>query len=908
MRSTLSQDDLASQGAMPFHSRLAALLLLIVLSLTSTAPGRAQGDPGQASATLPPHPPIQAHRVAGEIKVDGVLDENAWSLRPNNGLVQNEPENGVEPRQLTDWWFAYDDKAIYAAFRFHDSAPDSIETEIARRDVHLNTDRVELELDTYNDGRTGYLFRVTSGGAIADATLYNDGWGDHSWDGVWQSAARVDGQGWCAEIRIPLSQLRFPDAAQQTWGINVSRYTKRTQGRDDLFHRPRNEAGYISRFPDLVGMDGLQGGSSREALLYGAARGEFLPVDPQDPFRSESDYSGSFGGDLRVGLSNTLNLNATFNPDFGQVEVDPAVVNLSDFETFFPEKRPFFVQDSNLFRFGREGTSSNWNFNWMDPMPFYSRRVGRQPQIYPEEDFDYLERPDATTILGAAKLTGTFGSTSGGLMTAMTGREYNQTSLDGVVDSELAEPLTNYSVLRTSRNFEGERALGFMLTSTLRDLSTINARDNLTDAAFSAGVDGWTYLDADGRWALKGYATGSFIHGSESAIAQQQLSSRRYYQRPDATHLNYDDTLTSLSGWAARTMLNKQKGAYRLNAAFGAISPGYEINDLGFQNRADNINGSLVVGRRWTEPKGIFRGAGMDLGSYSTWDFGGHRNGGGAGLFYWAEFSNYWSINGNFFYNPRNENTRATRGGPILRNPDNREFFFSIQGDRRMKVRPSLWVGAGRSSEGGSNAWGSVEFTFRPSSALSFSIEPGFSYADDTYQYVNTVSDELAPTYGHRYIFGDLDYREVNLGMRLDWAFTPRLTIQAFAQPLIAVGDYQTIKEFSEPGGYEFKVYGEDGGSTLEYDETSNEYIIDPGDGGDVFRQWNPNFNFKSLRLNMVLRWEYMPGSTFYLVWTRDKADFADPGGFDMGRDLSTLLQAQGQDIVMVKLTRYFNF
>jgi hypothetical protein len=849
---------------------------------------------------------IEARRLEGHIEVDGILDEAAWQQPHNNGLVQNEPQNGVAPTHPTDWWICYDDEALYVGLRMHDSAPDSIETEIARRDEYLNTDRVEVELDTFHDGRTGYLFRVTAGGAIGDATLYNDGWDDASWDAVWQSAARVDEGGWCSEIRIPFSQLRFPDSPNQIWGINVSRYVKRNQERDDLFHRPRNESGYVSRFPNLDGLDGLTPQTPREVLVYGVAKSEYLAADAADPFNDGSVYDGNLGADLRWGLSNSLTLNAAINPDFGQVEVDPAVVNLSDFETYFPERRPFFVQDSNLFNFGNEGTSSNWGFNWMEPIPFYSRRIGRSPQLSPTGDVDYDDTPQATTILGATKLTGTSGNRSFGVLTALTAEENHRLSTGGTLRRELAEPLTNYTVIRARTTDDAStRALGFCFTGTLRDLASENARASLARDAYTAGVDGWTYLGSQRRWALRGYVSTSLVQGSAEAIDGLQRSSQHYLQRPGAEHLNYDPSAEHLGGWAARVLLNKEKGNYTLNTAIGGISPGYEINDLGFQNRADYWNTHLAFGRRWSDPKGIFRNGGVTLAGYSTWDFGRTRTGGGVGLFYNAQFTNYWSVNGNFFYNPSAQNTRATRGGPNLRSPVNREFYFELDGDRRMKLRPSLWLSMGEDTAGSNNSNGGMRFEYKPSSALTLSVEPGFTRIHDDSQYVTTVEDAAASTFGHRYIFGDLDYKEAQLGLRVDWAFTPKLTLQGFAQPLLAVGRYNTLEEFRDPGGYDFETYGRDGGSTLDYDEAARQYTVDPGDGGANFTVDDPDFNFKSLRLNMVLRWEYSPGSTVYLVWTRDKTNTDDPGRMRLGHDLGSLLDAEGDDIVMIKVTRW---
>ena len=414
--------------------RLAAAVLLTVcvragpVSGQSPAPAGAPAD----SARVRPAATVTAWRASGPLRIDGVLDEPDWQRPSAAPLVQNAPDNGGPPRQRTDWWIVYDDEALYVAARCFDTAPDSIVARLGRRDSYPAADYVVLCLDTFNDDRNGYLFSVNAAGVLGDATLYNDGSDDPSWDPVWEAKARADDRGWTLEMRIPFAQLNFPDRSEQRWGVNFSRRILRSQERDDLYWRPRDAGGVIRRYPDLVGLAGIRPSSRRELLAYGAGRAEYLHAAPGDPFNDGSRWRGDAGADVKWGLSNQLTLNATVNPDFGQVEVDPAVVNLSDYETYFNERRPFFVEQANVFRFGREGTNNSWNFNWTDPQPFYSRRVGRAPQLG-LAGHDFADAPGATTILGAGKLSGKLGGTEIGLLSESvapasphTGRPWNR--------------------------------------------------------------------------------------------------------------------------------------------------------------------------------------------------------------------------------------------------------------------------------------------------------------------------------------------------------------------------------------------------------------------------------------------------------------------------------------------------
>jgi hypothetical protein len=892
----------------PHASSPHAAVLLVSLILAATT-AHSAGSPATAGAPMAPTE-IRAVRLTEPVTFDGHLDDPAWQRPGESRLIQNDPVNGAHPGQHTEFWVAYDDEAIILAARLADTAPDSICARLGRRDSWPASDWLFVNLDTFNDDRTAFSFSVNPLGVIGDSALYNDGWSDSAWDGVWHAATAIDHGGWNVEMRIPFSQLKFPATEDQVWGINVSRRILRTHERYDLFHNPRDEAGYGKRFPDLVGIRGIEPGGRAEVRAYGLLKNEMLDPDPDDPFNSQGQWSGNAGLDLKTALSNNLTMNATVNPDFGQVEVDPAVVNLSAYETFFQERRPFFVEDASIFQFGTDGTNSNWNFNWMETMPFYSRRIGRSPQIGIEGSPDWSERPQNTTILGAAKISGKVGNTQVGALTAVTARERAHLQTDGREYSQVVEPLTSYSLARARwARPDGSRGLGAMLTGTVRDLDDPITQATLDRRALAAGLDGWTNLDADGVWALKGNLALSRVTGSQEAISDLQTAPGRYFDRPEADHLDHDPTRTSLTGWRGRLALNKQSGNWRFNAATGYSSPGFEINDLGFLSVTDVINASVVGGHSWREPNRIMRDQTLMLATYQTWDTGGTRDIGGYGAWYFATLANFWSLDGNIFFNPEYNSLRATRGGPIMRLPDHREANLSLRTDTRRSWTVSASVGTAQNDGGYRHARGSLTLDLDPTASLHLAVGPSYRWNQEEAQWYDEVADPAAlATFGDRYVFADLEYRQFSLETRIDWTFTPRLTLQTYVQPLLATGRYSDLKELARPSSFDFHRYGQDPGSDLVYQAGEDDpYLVTPADGGDAFRLPDRDFNLKSLKVNLVLRWEYGPGSTFFFVWTQDRLDDTHAGSFDLGRDSQALIDAPGEDIFMVKVSQYFN-
>jgi len=391
---------------------------------------------------------------------------------------------------------------------------------------------------------------------------------------------------------------------------------------------PKEDNAFVSRFARLENIENIKPGRRIEAYPYSVGQAQFRPAEAGNPFETGHKYQGNIGLDLKAGLKSNLNLDLTFNPDFGQVEVDPAVINLTAYETYYEEKRPFFIEGSSIFsHFGRGGVYISANLNWSNPSLFYSRRIGRTPQGYATHD-GYVDFPDRTTILGALKMTGKIGSGWNiGLISAVTAKEY--ATVDDLTSRyhDQVEPLTYYGVLRGLREYKGgQRGVGFMFTSVLRDLKDENLESLLASNAYSLAVDGWSFLDKKRNWVIGGWAGGTLITGSQSAIYRLQRSSLHYYQRPDASYLNLNPEATRLSGWGGKFSLAKQQGHSLFLLSAGVLSPGFDPNDAGYQRTiSDKINLQLMYGYQWTKPGRVFQQSLLIGGLERTYNFGGNK-------------------------------------------------------------------------------------------------------------------------------------------------------------------------------------------------------------------------------------------------------------------------------------------
>ena len=846
------------------------------------------------------------------VKIDGILDERIWQAAGTGDFVQTDPVDGGPPSERTTVWIAYDDRALYVAARMDDSQPDLIVAPLARRDAladehHVwlqDSDWFEFSVDSYHDRLSGFHFAINPAGSIADATISNDTWFDYSWDGVWESAARRDSSGWTVEIRIPFDQLRFRSLQSPVWGVNFRRIIKRKYERDVLAWVPKNESGYVSRFAMLEGLQGMRQRLHAEFLPYGVARAEFAPAEAGNPFRSGHDYLATAGLDVKVGLQSNLTLDATVNPDFGQVEVDPAVVNLTAYETYFEEKRPFFIEGASIFTFGQGGATDYYGFNFQEPDFFYSRRIGRPPQGNVRGQ-GFTDFPDSSRIIGAAKITGKIGADWNiGFVSALTSREYARVDFQGERGRELVEPFSYYGGLRARKDFhQGRQGLGLIATATLRELDGPDLAGLLNHRAFVIGADGWSFLDKSKTWVWTGWLGASRAEGTAADILRLQESSTHYYQRPDADHLDYDPAATSMSGWSGRMTLNKERGNFITNFSLAAISPGFDVNDLGYMNRGDIINTHLVLGYRWLKPGRTFRNASLLLAKALGLNFGGTRIQDGYYLFANAQLLNYWSLETMVAFSPDTMSDDLTWGGPLMLHPSVFSTYLEVGSDDRKPVVLFAY-GEWNKSGGGSYNWSTeIDLQWKPAPALSFSIGPAYLYRYSHAQWLATIDDTLmTATFGKRYVFSDIQFHELSTSLRLNWTFTPKLSLQAYIQPYLATGAHSAYKEFAQPRTFDFNHYGQNGSLIFRQ---ADGYLIDPDGGGPAaaFFVADPDFNFKSLRGTIVLRWEYRPGSALYLVWTQNRSAESAAGVFDFNRDLGDLFRAPGDNIFLLKFT-----
>ena len=870
--------------------------LCVIAVVEATAPGGPQpADSTVAAAPAPARPPgeptyratspaasrltVQALRATGPVTIDGVLAEPVWAGgEAFTGFTQRDPVEGAAPSQLTEVRIAYDDDALYVGARLHDSAPDSIAARLTRRDASVASDRFAVYLDPYHDRRSGYYFMVNAAGTLYDGTLANDVEDDKSWDGVWDSAARIDERGWTVEMRIPYSQLRFAHGEPQVWGINFMREIPRRREKVYAAYRPRKASGFVSRFPDLVGFERLSPGHAIELMPYVTTQTEHLEHPTGDPFNDGSRLRGNGGGDLRTRLG-SLTLNATGNPDFGHVEIDPSTVNLTDVEDFFEEKRPFFVDGAGTFAFGRQGAGDYWDSDWDDPLFFYSRRIGRTPQgRVPSSDFEDV--PVATRIIGAGKLIGRLGSRwSLGTLHAVTGRELARLADPDTTWQAEIEPLTYYGVTRAQREIGRRAGLGLLSTTAIRSFDEPVLRNQLNSASVLAGLDGWLFLDSRETWVVSGWSALSRVEGNPRRMIALQRSSAHYFQRPDASHVEVDSAATSLTGYASRYWINKQKGAVLFNSAVGFVNPAFDANDLGFMRKTDVVNGHLGSGYKWTKPTRLFRYQTLKAAAFSTFDHGGNATRRGVELSSYTEFKSGPTLSLYGTFDAPALNHRRTRGGPLTRNLEGFSVGLDFLSDAQRRSYYYLSAGGGSSVSGSWRAFAYPGAEWKPISALSIKITPGWERVHEDAQFVTVLTDAASPTNGRRYVFATLDQHSVSASLRLNWTFTPRLGLQTYVQPFVSSAEYRGFKSLARARSYEFEP---------------SSYTNDDLD-----------FTVRSLKGNAVLRWEYRPGSTLYLVWTQRRSESEDFAETPL--PLGRVGDARPENIVLVKLSYYLS-
>ncbi len=881
----------------------------------------------RAQATLPTVEVQAGHRVPvptavavhrdGPVVLDARLDEGAWAAAtPITDFRQTDPVEGEAGTERTEVRFLYDDEALYVGARMYDrNGAKGVTTRLVRRDGNFDSDLLELVIDGYHDHLSRAFFDVNPSGSKGDYIGLGTSCCDNGWDPVWEAATRIDEQGWTAELRIPFSQLRFSRDSVQTWGLQVRRFIKRNNEQDQWSWWGKKEAGGPARFGHLAGIRIPHSSSGLELLPYVVSKSASVARTAGDPFDTHGRPTVRAGLDLKNRLTSNLTLDATLNPDFGQVEVDPAVLNLSQFETFFPEKRPFFIEGAQVFNFG--GLSCNFCSNAEGMSAFYSRRIGRAPTgaSLATDPNRFADVPDATTILGAAKITGrTSKGYTLGLLNAVTGDATARVvTTTGDRATQRVEPLADYYVGRLKKDFmSGNLVVGGATSGVVRRLDDTFA-PRLAQHAELYGSDVY-YTWHDRMWVLQGVAALTNVSGDARAIRQRQLSSARYFQRPDRgdgsggfLSNRFDSLATSLRGAGAYLRISKQTGDWFGELQGNTRTPGYETNDYAFQRNADFIWMNGNIGRQWTKPGSWYRSITTIAGAQNQRNYEGDVTQRQFHGYFSTQTPQFWYLSTFYIRTPSVIADRALRGGPAVRTANGNFATLDISSDSRSRLIGSGGTNRSWDDHGGWSSNAYLSATYRPVSNISASFGPSFYRGRNYAQYVQAVADPTATSfYGSRYVVSSLDQRQLGLDTRLSMTFSPRMTLELYVQPFFASGQYHDFKEYVAPRSANVLVYGRDRGTitaTRDTDGSITSYVVDPDGAGaaPTFTISNPNFSQQSLRGNAVFRWEYRPGSVLYVAWTQSRSADAAFGDLDFTRDRTALLAARPDNIFLVK-------
>jgi hypothetical protein len=862
--------------SMPFASRVHA---------QTPAANQGSSPSGRAIAVQVEHGP----------KMDGKLDDAIWrAAQWITEFVQREPHEGQPASEPMRVAFVYDDHALYIGARMDSRDPNAVRALITRRDREETSDQLLVSFDTYRDGRTAYTFAVTSAGVRIDYYHARDfeTQRDYTYDPVWQAETERDERGWSAEIRIPFTQLRFNSAEQQLWGVNVVRSTPATN--EIVFWRliGRNETGWASRMGELAGIEGIAASRRVELLPYVATEARVTSQTVAgNPFSKESEANARVGGDLKMGLGPSLTLDATFNPDFGQVEADPAEVNLSAYETFFAERRPFFLEGTQLL-------ASRGNF--------YSRRIGARP-ISSVPGATYVEPIANATILGAAKVTGRNKSgVSLAALTAVTAEETARTfdATSNAFGSAVVAPLTAYGVVAMQKEFGSSARTSSNLygifTAVERDLGPDSYLSTLLAERAYTGIVDYRIRWKGGQYDMSTFFAWSWLNGDTLALQNQQTSSRRYFQRPDADYVEVDGTRTSMFGTYFGINHSKLSGKHWLwDVDYWQEAPSFELNDVGRLGTADDRGMSVDLVYRQNEPGKIFRNYALGLWTGSEWNFGGVRQYTYIQSFNSAQLKNYWQINANLTHGIPSLSDNLTRGGPLMGVDKNWEFYASFNNRPGSRNR---WRGSTTLFRDARDTWSasvSGGVSYRPGAQWEISIDPRFRRNANTRQYITTMNGGRAETFGRRYVFSTVDQSELAARMRVNYAITPDLTLETYLEPFASSGRFYDFGELPEPRSYDLRYYGTDG-TTISAPDAQGERQVT--DGASSFTIANSDFNVRSFRSNMVVRWEWRPGSTLFLVWQQNRSESDPSGGHVRPRTVWDALSARGSNFFAIKM------
>jgi hypothetical protein len=878
-------------------SRSLSLLALVrALALAAGAAG-----PSRFGAQAPAPPAARATRLTGaSIHVDGLMNEAAWSeATPIRDFVQKIPVEGAAPTVPTEVRILYDDAALYVGARLMRSDPHAIRRSVTRRDGESDAEVFTVSLDPYHDRRTAYAFSISSGGVRGDAYHAQDSEDsgrEPQFDPLWVARARVDSAGWTAELRIPFSQLRFNSAAQQVWGMQLTRNVADKAERLQWVLIPVAAAGYASRFGRLEGIAGIPPTRRIELLPYVATDLTYRShVDPRSPF---TDRLGArAGADLKVGLGPNLSLDATINPDFGQVEADPAIVNLTAFEQVFEERRPFFVEGNELLT-GR-GQSFIGRPTW-----FYSRRIGAAPRGTAQGDF--VDAPHNTTIVTAAKVTGRLArGLSVGALAAVTPREFARSfSIDsGTTRRTAVEPPSLFGVMRLQQEFGSQQSnVGMSFTTVNRALDDRGGlRQLLPREAVAGGID-WKLRYMQGMYEVTGWVGGSRVAGDPAAIARLQQGSAHFFQRPDQDHVTLDPARTSLSGASASLRLDKNAGRFTLGGIqLSTRTPGFDINDAGQMRSGDDIDFNADIQLRDTKPNRLVRFYQFGTSTQAGWNYGGHRQYLRVNQSAQATLHNFVRLNARFTLHVPSLSDDLTRGGPLIGTPAGYAVLGQVTSRGNV---PTTWNARSEYYHDAFGGWRwdvSTGVATRPAPQWQASVDPTYSRSVEARQYVTTRSGGPAAAFGQRYIFAAVERSTLSARFRVNYALTPSFTVEAYAEPFAASGRFHGFGEVPAPRSDTLRVYGASGtGTTIATNADGTSTVTD---AQASFALPALDFQRLSFRSNFVLRWEWLPGSTAFLVWQQSRQGDGAAGDLIRPGDLWDSLRSAGDNFLVAKVS-----
>ncbi|MFH1197093.1 MAG: DUF5916 domain-containing protein [bacterium] len=863
------------------------LSILLITRVVVTAQSDSTNNPNKKSVRTY----TTTRLTTEEPEIDGVLDDACWQTGVWAGdFTQWIPKEGAKPSQPTYLKILFDDGNIYAAIRAVDHEPEKISVRAGKRD-EFQGDMVGINFDSYHDHRTGFEFNLTSAGQKIDLLLSNPVSWDVNWNAVWYGKVGFEDSAWTAEFQIPLSQLRFSSDEEQVWGMHCWRWIDRLQEESDWEPQSSTGPGVLFQFGELHGIKGLPSSRRIEIMPYLLGRAKTFKSEPGNPFADKGrSFFGNAGIDAKIGLSSNFTADLTINPDFGQVESDPSVMNLTAFETYYEERRPFFLEASNIFSFPFDNSSL-----------FYSRRIGHTPAYIPSlGDKEYIDLPDNSTILSAVKISGkTADGLAIGVLQSLTANEKAIVNSSGSDKDISVEPLTNYFITRITKDFEeGNTVLGGIFTSTNRFINDAHL-EFMNRNAFTGGIDFLHHWN-DKEFYIDAKLVGSAINGTSEAMRILQSSSARYYHRPDADHFDFDSTITNLTGHGGRIRIGKgSKGLWRYHATLNWRSPGLDFNDLGYMSTSDIFKEENYLSYFVNQPEFIFRTYTLSVYQFNNWDYGmNHLSSGGSASVY-LEFLNNWAISTSLSYTGQALNTRLLRGGNAMLVPAVWSYNFYAKTDPSEKMFFDLSTNISL-SENNSYRYYSIQpgVWVIPINTLKISVSLNYSSGIDNLQYVDTKSINGEDIY----LLGKIDQHTLGATFRIDYNITPELSIQYYGSPFASVGKYSEFKCVTSPQADKY----EDRYSKLNPSLNGNDYEV-YNNSQLEYSFSNPDFNFSQFRSNLVLRWEYRPGSQFYLVWSQDRTNYIMPGQDSVSESFGQIRNLYPNNIFLLKFNYWFS-